>query len=311
MTSLSKRKAFLVRPMGAVAAAAVLTILAPDAEAQEVQITGPLKDAPAGRHMRLHREGRVDLAAHATFTLLDEYRRGIMPGLRFNYHFLDWLGIGVFGGPVFTYNTGLSEELQDKAIDDRSCEENPESLACKRTAVSLCRGSGDCLADNQLGHMVWYVAPQLTVIPFRGKLSLFGAAFLDSDISLFIGPAIIGLDERAECEAGNCAEGDSFTLEHRVTATATFGLGFNFYPVWTEKDGSQASWVGFGAEFRGTPFEWNTSGFDNGGSAGPGQEGEGEFPDDAIDGHDRTLHFNPMLSVFVSFQLPPKIEISD
>ena len=70
----------------------------PDALAQEIQLTGPLAGAPAVRQLRMHRDGRFDLAAHATFTLLDEFRRGIMPGLRLNYHFFDWLGVGVFGG---------------------------------------------------------------------------------------------------------------------------------------------------------------------------------------------------------------------
>jgi len=276
-----------------------------EAHAQEIQVTGPLAGAPAVRRLRMHREGRFDIAPHATFTLLDEFRRGIMPGLRLNYHFLDWLGLGVFGGYVFTYNTALSDELQEKAINGRNCELNPNSLACKRTAVSLCRGD-DCLADQQLGRMVWYVAPQITLVPFRGKFSLFGSAFLDSDISIFLGAGIVGIDERKECEAGSCANADSFELEHRVTAGPTFGLGFNFYPVWKGKDGKTNSWIGFGAEFRGTPFEWNTSGFD--------REGQGEdeaFPDDVVDSKDRALFFNPMLTAYISFQLPPEIDLSD
>lgn len=273
------------------------------AEAQEIQITGPLAGAPAVRRLRLHRDGRFDIAVHGTFTLLDEYRRGIMPGLRLNYHFTDWIGVGVFGGPMFTSNTGLSDELQEKAIDGRNCEANPNALSCKRTAVSLCKGD-DCLSEKQLGRTVWFAAPQITLVPFRGKFSLFGAAFLDSDISVFLGPAIIGLDERKECDLGDCD--GSFELEHRVTATATFGLGFNFYPVWQGDDGTPQSFIGFGAEFRATPYEWNTSGFD---VAGAGEDEA--FPDDVIDDKDRALHFNPMLSVYLSFQLPAGVELSD
>jgi hypothetical protein len=152
--------------------------------------------------------------------------------------------------------------------------------------------------------MVWYVAPQITFIPFRGKFSLFGAAFLDSDISLFLGAGIVGLDERKECSLGSCS--DSFELEHRVTAGPTFGLGFNFYPVWKGDDGQTKSFIGFGAEFRGTPFEWNSSGFD---SAGGGEDER--FPDQVVDGADRSLYFNPMLTAYISFQLPPGIELSD
>lgn len=277
------------------AGATALTVDTSDAQAQEIQLTGPLAGAPAVRRLRLHREERFDIAAHATFTLLDEFRRTVMPGLRLNYHFFDWFGVGVFGGPAFSYNTSLSDELQEKAINGRACDSNPNSLACRRSAVSLCRNGDDCLADNQLGRMTFYVAPQVTFVPFRGKFSLFGEAFMDADISLFLGAGIVGLSERKQCEAGQCP--DSFELETRVTAGPTFGLGFNFYPL---------DYLGFGAEFRGTPFAWNSSGFD---VAGGGEDEE--FPDDAVDGADQTLSINPMLSVYVSFQLPTEINVSD
>src|SRR5687768_3547896 len=65
-------------------AAVAIGSVAAEASAQEVQVTGPLAGAPAYRRLRLHREGRFDIAPHATFTLLDEFRRGIMPGLRLN-----------------------------------------------------------------------------------------------------------------------------------------------------------------------------------------------------------------------------------
>jgi len=272
--------------------ATAITADLPEAQAQEIQLTGPLAGAPAVRRLRLRREGRFDIAVHSTFTLLDEYRRGVMPGLRVNYHFYDWLGVGVFGGPMFTYNTGLSNELQEKAINERNCAANPNSLACRRSAVSLCKGDG-CLASSQLAGMNFFVAPQLTVIPFRGKFSLFGAAFLDADISIFAGPAIVGVKERADCEAGTCP--DNFTLSQKVRVGPTFGLGFNFY--------TPLDWMGFGAEFRGTPFVMNTSGFD--------VSGENGFPDNAVNGSDRSLKFNPMLTAYISFQLPAEVEVSD
>jgi len=278
----------------------------PDALAQEIQLTGPLAGAPAVRQLRMHRDGRFDLAAHATFTLLDEFRRGIMPGLRLNYHFFDWLGVGVFGGPFLTYNTSLSDQLQEKAINDRNCDANPNSLACRRSAVSLCREGEDCLADSQLGRFVWYAAPQVTVVALRGKFSLFGEAFMDADISIFAGPAFVGVNERADCERGNCV--GNFELEHKVRIGPTFGVGFNFYPL---------DYLGFGAEFRATPFLWNTSGFDKACDEDSSDQNaaalctNGELPDDQVDGEDRSLRFNPMLSVFVSFQLPMEVEVSD
>ena len=280
----------------ALAVAAIWLAELPEARAQEIQITGPLAGAPAVRQLRLHREGRFEIAGAATFTLLDEYRRHIAPSLRATYHFFDWFGAGIFGGYFPSYNTGLADELQEKAIDNRDCQANPNSLPCKRSAVSLCRGT-DCLADKQLGRMQFMVAPQVTFVPFRGKIALFSELFLDTDISIFVGGAIIGVQERADCELGTCADENSFELNTKITGAPTFGLGLNFYPN---------EFIGFGAEFRGTPFAWNTSGFDN---YGAGEDEE--FPDNVVDSEDRALHFNPMLSVYVSVQLPTELEISD
>ncbi|MCC6521966.1 MAG: hypothetical protein IT373_04840 [Polyangiaceae bacterium] len=274
-----------------------MAALSTEAQAQEVQITGPLAGAPAYRRLRLHRDSRFELAPTASFTLLDEYRRHIMPSLRATYHFTDWFGLGLFGGPSFSYNAGLSDELQEKAIDGRSCADNPYSPACRLTAVNLCRGE-DCLADKQLGRVQWMLVPQLTFVPFRGKVSLFSALFMDTDINLFLGPAIVGVQERQECGGDGqilCSDAASFELASRVTAAPSFGIGLNFYP---------ADMVGFGTEFRVTPLSYNTSGFDVASE-------EDNFPDNKVDSNDRKWHMTSMVSIYVSVQLPPEIEISD
>ena len=286
--------------VGACVAAGVSAVPS-TAQAQEIQLTGPLAGAPAVRKLRLRREGRFEIAAGASFTLLDEYRRTIMPGLRLQYHLTDWFGLGVFGGYGFQYNTGLSDELQDKAVDARQCKANPTSRECTLTAVNLTRGD---LADDQLGAMQWMVAPQLTFIPFRGKLSLFASLFVDTDVHFFVGPAIIGLKERKDCgfEEDNpgasltpCA--GSYELASRVTVAPTFGLGLNFYP---------GEFIGFGAEWRGLPYSWNTSGFD---VAGGGADQE--FPDNAVNGSDREFRFNSMVTVNVTVQLPTQLKSTE
>jgi len=293
-----KTKHSILAGLAGLVAGLVITGASPEANAQEIQISGPLAGAKAVRRIRLHRDGRFDVAPMATFTLLDEFRRNVLFGARLNYHFTDWFGAGLWAGGGISYNTGLADELQLKAVDGRNCAENPNTLACKRTAVSLCRGP-NCLGEKQLGSIVWMIAPQATFVPFRGKFSVFGKAFMDADISLFVGPAIMGINERTECAKGTCAPSptnpDPFSTTGRVTASATFGLGFNFYPT---------NYISFGAEFRGTPTAWNTSGFDVAGESGP-------TADDAIDSNDRSVHINPMISVFASMQLPTDIKVSD
>jgi hypothetical protein len=280
----------------------MLAAFSGEAQAQEIQLTGPLAGAPAVRKLRLHRQGRIQIELGSSFTLLDEYERTILPGGALTYHFTDWLGIGVWGGYGFQYATGLTDEIQTKAIDGRDCKNRAVTKACKLTAVNLTHGN---LADDQLGKIQWAAAPQIQLIPFRGKIALFSSFPFDTDVNIFAGAAFIGLKERTSCGfdadgkqlALPCADPGSFKLESRLAIAPTFGLGFNFYP---------ASFLGFGVEYRALPFSWNTSGFDNHGG-GNNQE----FPDNSVNSADREFHFNSIVSVRLAFQLPPRIKTSD
>ena len=284
------------------AGCAALVSLNTAANAQEIQLTGPLAGAPAVRKLRLHREGRFEISAGSSFTLLDQYLRTIMPGATLTYHVKDWLGFGVYGGYGLQVTAGLADELQQKAVDDRNCAGRPSIKACQLTAVNLTHGN---LAADQLGHIGWMVAPQVVAIPFRGKLSLFASIFVDADIDIFAGAAFIGLKERGACgqEADgtklpvSCGDQASFTLQNRVAVAPTFGLGLNFYP---------GQFFGLGFEFRALPFSWNTSGFDNHGGGN-----NKDFPDTFVNSADREFHFNTMLTVQLKFAFPTSIKTTE
>lgn len=310
-TFISRFFSSRARALVAAAAGAVAAFSAAPADAQEILLTGPLAGAPAVRRLRLHREGRFELAPGVSFTLLDEYQRSIIPGLRATYHPFDWLGFGVWGGYGFAIRTNLADELQKVAIDDRRCSENPSSKACRLTEVNITRPgsnpSGDPtrtgkLADDQLGSMTWFLAPQVTAVPFRGKIALFASLFADADIAFFAGPAFVGLRERKACGLDDnrasitpCSQ--SFSLTDRVAIAPTFGLQLNFYIN---------EFVGFGTEFRALPFSWNTAGFDN---HGTGQDEA--FPDQAVNGKDSEFKFNSMINVYATIALPTKIKTTE
>ena len=83
------------------------------AEAQEIQLTGPLAGAPAVRKLRLHRQGPLrDRSGGFSFTLLDEYQRTILLGARLQYNFTDWLSFGVWGA--------LGSVIKHPHVPDRS-----------------------------------------------------------------------------------------------------------------------------------------------------------------------------------------------
>ncbi len=291
--------------LGAVlaASAALVSVVAASstADAQEIQVTGPLAGAPPVRQLRLHRAGKFEVAVGSSFTLLDQYLRTAMPGGTLTYHFTDWIGIGVFGGYGLQYTTGLADSLQNQIIPSYNCANRFWTQQCQLTAVNLTRGN---LSNDQFGHLGWFVAPQVVAIPFRGKISLFAAAFIDADISVFAGAAFVGVKERANCghdDNGNvlpaCSLQSSFTLASRTAIAPTFGLGLNFYPG--------NSFFGVGFEWRAFPFSWNTSGFDNHGG-GP----NAQFPDNNINSADREFHFNTMATINLKFAFPVSINTS-
>jgi hypothetical protein len=288
----------------AFASFASVATVASTANAQEIQLTGPLAGAPAVRQLRLHRAGRFEVSLGSSFTLLDQYLRTAMPGATLTYHFTDWLGVGVFGGYGFQYTTGLTDELQG-VVTGYNCATRPWTQACQLTAVNLTHGS---LVNDQFAHMTWMVAPQVVAVPFRGKLSLFSALFLDADVDVFAGAAFVGLKERADCGVDtnnkalplSCNDPASFALASRVAIAPTFGLGLNFYPA-----SQDTNFFGVGFEFRAFPFAWNTSGFDNHGGGT-----NGSFPDNSVNANDREFHFNTMATIQLKFAFPVGIKTS-
>jgi hypothetical protein len=267
--------------------------------AQEIQLTGPLAGAPAVRQLRLHRGGRLEVAPTISFTLLDEYQRTILVGGRLNYNITDWLAIGgwIAGGAIHT-TTGLSDHIQEVTANRRNFpaavgSEPPDSVNNRLTRASI----GDPF-KNQLGTINSVISPQITLVPFRGKLAIFQKIFVDTDAYIFGGPAFVGLKERSDCpnDAGVDCTG-VYTTSTRTAIAPTFGLGLSFY---------MGKFMSLGLEWRGLPFAWNTGGFDTRGGAP-----DGRFPDNKINKDDREFKFNMLVSVSVGFYFPTKLKNSE
>ncbi len=265
----------------ALGATVALAACEPKAEAQEIQLTGPLAGAKAVRKLRLYREGRFEIAPTVSFSLLDEYRRTIIGGARLQYNFTDWLAVGVWGGYGFGFSTDLTDQI------DTVAQRNA------RTAINVNHtATGTAPFGDQVGRISWVAFPQVQFIPFRGKLALFQALFVDADAYVFLGGGAAGLQERPDCGAAgqtSCSNPSSFTLGSRVAPAFTGGIGLNFW---------LADLVSLGIEYRAMPFSWNRGGFDSRG--GPPN---GNFPDNKVDSSDQTFKFNQMLSISVGVML--------
>lgn len=289
--SMTKRGLLAV----AVLAATLGVLEAPVAHAQDVQITGPLAGQPAVRHMRIFRRGRVQLQPMVAFTLTDEFTRTMFAGAQVQYHITDWLGIGAWGGfGLLHLDTGLTDQV---AALGQTTDRNRLSLPSREGF------------PDQIGQLQWAAALQLAFIPLRGKLSLFQKLFVDADFYIFLGGAIIGVEERADVAAGTCDTGsgscaDSQTARaSRLAIAPTFGAGLTLFAN---------QFISLTFEWRGIPFSWNTSGTDEGGHDETGGDASGgAFPDGIINSDDRNFHFNHMFVLGVSFYLPTAVRVSE
>ncbi len=278
---------FTKRLLTALAAGLALLGLTEQSQAQELYLTGPLAGAPAVRKLRLYRQTRLEIAPAVSFTLLDEYQRTILLGARLQFNITDWLAIGAWGGwGGLKLSTALTDNIQGVNATRRA---NPEGdLSRRLTEANL----GPDLKD-QLGSMDWVAAPQVTVVPFRGKLALFQSVYMDTDLYLSAGPAFVGLTERKNCDP--CA--NQFATASRTAIAPTVALGLSFY---------MNKWAALGFEYRVLPFSWNISGFD---TAGTGKDNQ--FPDNKITDADQRFRVNQMMTVSFNFYLPTQYKVSE
>jgi len=291
------KRRFVRTVLAALAVGAAMSA-APAADAQELQLTGPLKGAPAVRHLRLYRQGRFEIAPSVSFSLLDEYRRTILVGARLNYNITDWLAIGVWGaGGVVSTTTYLTDHIDTTSPRDQLTAIN---VAHSGDPYGQARGVPPLSFADQTAKISYVVSPQLTFIPFRGKLAIFNKIFVDTDLYLAGGVAVVGIQERQDC-GGNgellCTKPASFSLASSTKITWTLGLGLTFYP---------GNFFSLGVEYRALPFSWNRAGFDSRGS-GP----NGNFPDQQVNSNDETFKFNQFVTIALGFSFPTKPKISE
>jgi outer membrane beta-barrel protein len=273
-----------------------------EASAQEVQITGPLAGQPAVRHMRIYRAGRFNVMPTISYTLQDEFARALFVGLEANYHFLDWLGVGIWGA----YNPADIDT-------DLTTQISRTGQTTDRNRLSLPQAGN---FSHQIGHIRWAVSAHLIFVPLRGKLSLFQAVFVDTDLYIFAGIAVWGIEERAAtdvntslCGAADMTTGQSTSTcvdsqlarASRVAPAPIFGVGLSMYAN---------SWFGISLEWRASVFSWNPSGTDESGFNQHGQPGSG-FPDRVIDGSDSRTTFTHMVQLGFTFTLPPEQTVTE
>jgi hypothetical protein len=262
------------------------------ASAQDVQVSGPLAGATSVKKLRLWRAMRLHVEPFFAFTIGDEYARSLIVGGELRFHFVDWFGIGGWGGyTVAKLNTNLTDEIQG------------EFSTTNANRLDLPSNSN---FPEQIGRINWWSGVELHFMPFRGKLAMFQTVFFDADLDFFVGAAFVGVEERADaigrpspsdvafCEiAGNamdtgCLE-SQLARSKRTAIAPSFGVSFNAF---------FHDFLGIALRWRGIPFKYNTGGTDN------NRDGQ-------IDSNDRIRQFNNMFTFGLIFVLPPKTKTTD
>jgi len=255
-------------------------------------VSGPLAGADAVKRLRLWREMRLHVEPFFAFTVGDEYSRSLIVGGEVRFHFLDWLGIGGWGGySVAKIDTNLTKEIQAKG------QAGPHNVLDLPTRENF---------PEQIGRINWWSGVELHFVPFRGKLAMFQKVFFDADLDFFVGAAFVGVEERSNAVGGPpggqvefCAiegnpmddgcEQSQLARSKRTAIAPSFGVAFNAF---------FHDFLGIALRWRGIPFKYNTGGTDNN-------------RDNVIDSNDRIRQFNNMFSVGLIFVLPPKIKTTD
>ena len=300
------------RLIGTMALAGAALAASP-AQAQEIQLRGPLAGARSVSRLVEYRAGRIAVTPIFGISLLDEFSRDLFFGVRADYHFTDYFGIGVMGAAAPVHiNTSLTDQVG--ARSPAGTVNVPYASAGGRTATAPAHGG---FAD-QIGRRNWMADVHVSFIPLRGKFALFQSLVADIDFFIFAGAAFVGVEERADTSlnatATDTQRANSQTARaSRVAIAPTFGAGLNFYIT---------RFLSLNFEYRATPFQWNRSGTDENSTqslcGADGRQSCEGFSDyvstyfnrdpsrrqTVINSDDRSWSFNQMFTIGLSIYLP-------
>jgi outer membrane beta-barrel protein len=285
-----------------------VTLAASPAAAQEIQLRGPLAGARSVARIVQYREGRFALTPTFGITLQDEFSRELLVGLRGEYHFTDWLGVGFWGA--------FAPAHIDTSLTDQISQRSPGGSFNVPRANQF---------TNQVGRRNFLFDLHVTFVPLRGKFALFQNLVADTDFYILAGVGFVGIEERADVtlrsspsyetpyltgasrQTSQQIQDATFASQtnraSRIAIAPTVGFGINFY---------LNRFVSIGFEYRIMPFSWNRSGTDENSAATEGVSDTvgNYFQSDVrrrlgvIDSNDRSMSLNQIVNFGVTFFLP-------
>ena len=200
-----------------------------------------------------------------------------------NYNITDWFAIGVWGGvrrrSARRPTSPTRSTASRRATPSRRATSNHSAQPVGPPGTAAVVHRPDRRRSRTSS------SPQVTFIPFRGKLAIFNKLFVDTDLYA---------PRAASCRRHPGARGlRRGTGRPRATTPALVRR-------WLEPDedrarrsasasrSTRADFVVVGVEYRALPFSWNRAGFDSRGSGT-----NGNFPDGKVNGDGRHVQVQP------------------
>jgi outer membrane beta-barrel protein len=175
----------------------------------------PLADAPAIRRRLELRDKRFELGVGMAATVGQDFYNALLLNLRLGFHITDWLGVSVSAG-VFnltqdwrsSFNGQLNDALAQSCRVPANASDNASggkcdgadgrpSAATEKTPTQ----ANAAAAENRIGQVI---LPQIDIVPFTGKFSLFGKLFMNYDFYLSVGPGFVNLVKKGPVDNSVC-----------------------------------------------------------------------------------------------------------
>jgi outer membrane beta-barrel protein len=269
----------------------------------------PLADAPAIRRRFELRDKRFEIGVGAAMTLNQDFYNALLLNVRLGFHITDWLGLSVSAG-VFnltpTWRTSFNNELNSRLANSCRDQNNIDNLAdCKDLSKSrnitndkTPTQSNAAAAENRIGQII---LPQIDIVPFAGKFSLFSKLFMNYDFYISAGPGLVNLVRKGQvygdsiCTTMNdgkntqgCSIPDNATPYVGMKLGAAAGVGMHAFAN---------DFFAFNVELHDIFFKNNAAGRDVTGNP-------------AVTSQDLQWTHNWLLGLNFMFFLPPSVRVS-
>jgi outer membrane beta-barrel protein len=267
----------------------------------------PLADAPAIRKRLELRDKRFEIGVGTAMTLNQDFYNALMLNVRLGFHITDWLGLSVSGG-VFnltpTWRTSFNNTLNSRLANSCRNEAYARDAASGCTDASSTRTVANdktptqanaAAAQNRIGQII---LPQIDIIPFTGKFSLFSKLFMNYDLYVSVGPAFVNLVKRGTVDSG--------TFKATIDNVEVSSIPDNASPYTGMKVGGSAgvglhafanNFFAFNVELHDLIYKNNAAGRDVTGNP-------------AVSSQDLQWTHNWLVGLNFMFFLPPSVRVS-